>query len=102
MTHEDVVVGLGLAPVAVLPEYRRQGIAANLIRVGLEQCKERGVGLVIVLGDPAYYGRFGFKPASTWGLENEYGGGDAFQAMELRAGAIPRDGGLVRYGPQFA
>jgi len=57
---------------------------------------------VVVLGDPAYYGRFGFLPASGWGLGDEYGGGAAFQALELRAGSIPTAGALVRYAPEFA
>ena len=56
----------------------------------------------MVLGEPAYYGRFGFTAAAAWGLRDEYGGGSAFQAVELRAGAIPRGAGLVRYAPEFA
>ena len=56
---------------------------------------------MVVLGDPAYYRRFGFLPASRWGLRDEYGGKDAFQALELRPGAIPPGGGVVRYAPEF-
>lgn len=94
------VEGIGLAPVAVLPAFRRRGIADQLIRAGLSRCE--GWGFVVVLGDPAYYRRFGFEPAARWKLRDEYGGGDASQAMELRAGAIPDGGGLVRYAPEFA
>lgn len=93
--------GIGLAPVAVLPAFRRRGIADRLIRMGLERCGEQGFGFVVVLGEPEYYGRFGFRPASDWGLSDEYGGGDAFQALELRPGAIPRGAGVVRYAPEF-
>jgi putative acetyltransferase len=57
---------------------------------------------VVVLGGPAYYRRFGFTAAAGWGLADEYGGGDAFQVLEIRAGAIPRGAGLVRYAPEFA
>ena len=57
---------------------------------------------MVVLGEPEFYSRFGFKPASTWGLRDEYGGGDAFQALEVRSNAIPSHGGLVRYAPEFA
>jgi putative acetyltransferase len=95
--------GVGLGPVAVLPAHRRRGLAAALIRDGLAACAADGFGVVVVLGDPLYYGRFGFAPASRWGLVDEYGGGDAFQALELSPGAIAAGGrGLVRYAPEFA
>lgn len=94
--------GLGLAPVAVAPGFRRRGIADRLIREGLAICKDGGCGFAVVLGDPAYYGRFGFEAARRWGLSDEYGGGDAFQALEIRPDSIPEAGGLVRYAPEFA
>ncbi|MGD8396557.1 MAG: N-acetyltransferase [Candidatus Eiseniibacteriota bacterium] len=94
--------GTGLAPVAVLPAHRRRGVAAELIRAGLRACEEARCGFVVLLGDPGYYRRFGFVPASRFGLRDEYGGGDAFQALELRDGALPPEGGLVRYAPEFA
>jgi len=94
--------GVGLAPVAVLPAFRRRGIAEQLVREGLEACKQLGHGFVVVLGDPRYYHRFGFMPASRWGLRDEYGGGEAFQALELRQGWIPAGGEVVRYAPEFA
>lgn len=94
--------GVGLGPVAVLPEHRRRGVAAGLIREGLVRCTADRWPFVVVLGEPAYYRRFGFLPARQWGLEDEYGGGDAFQALELRPGGIPPIGGLVAYGAEFA
>jgi putative acetyltransferase len=94
-------VGQGLAPVAVLPGRQRQGIGGRLVREGLDWCRKAGVPLVVVLGSPAYYGRFGFGPASRWGLCDEYGGGAAFQAIELSPGSIPPGGGLVKYAPEF-
>ena len=93
--------GIGLAPVAVTAECRRRGIAAQLIEAGLEAVKAAGFGWAVVLGDPAYYARFGFRPAHLAGLSDEYGGGDAFQVMELAEGALPRDGGVVRYATAF-
>jgi len=51
-----------LGPVAVAPERQRQGIGGALIREGLDRLAGRGVSRVFVLGDPAYYGRFGFRP----------------------------------------
>lgn len=95
-------VGAGLAPVSVVESHRRRGIAADLVRAGLVACREAGFGWVVVLGEPEYYSRFGFRPASAFGLSDEYGGGPAFQAVELIAGALPVGAGLVRYAPEFA
>lgn len=95
--------GWGLAPVGVLPEHQRRGIGQALIQRALTACAESGCEFVVVLGDPAYYGRrFGFLPASQWNLRDEYGGGEAFQALELRNGSIPSSGGLVQYAPEFS
>lgn len=102
VTTESGASGVGLAPVAVLDSHRRRGIAAALIRAGLESCRSLGAGWAVVLGDPQYYGRFGFVAASRFGLRDAYGGGDAFQAMKLIEGALPRDAGLVRYAPEFS
>ncbi len=102
VTTHTRVAGSGLAPVAVLEEHRRQGIAASLIRAGLESCRVAGIDWVVVLGDPAYYRRFGFLPAAEFGLVDEYGGGPAFQIIALRAGSIPVNAGTVRYAPEFA
>jgi len=94
-------VGAGLAPVAVLPSHRRQGVAALLVHAGLAECRSAGLRWAVVLGDPAYYSRFGFEPAPGFGLSDEYGGGTAFQVIALVAGGVPSGNGLVRYAPQF-
>jgi len=95
-------VGVGLAPVAVCRSHRRRGVGAQLIEAGLAACEALGFGWAVVLGDPAYYSRFGFRPASALGLSGEFGGGDAFQAIELTAGRLPMGGGLVSYTHEFA
>jgi putative acetyltransferase len=95
-------IGLGLAPLAVLPAQQRRGIGLSLVREGLAACGRAGYGFVVVLGEPAYYRRFGFDRADRWGLGNEYGADEAFMVLELRDGAIPGRGGLVRFGPEFA
>lgn len=95
------VAGAGLAPLAVTASHRRKGIAAELVRAGLEVCRADGFGWVVVLGEPAYYSRFGFRAASELGLCDEYGGGRAFQCIELVPGALPVGAGLVRYAPEF-
>ena len=94
--------GLGLAPLAVASGCRRRGVAARLVRAGLDASRRAGSAFVVVLGEPAYYERFGFTAASGWGLLDEYGAGPAFQVLELRPGGVPRGAGLVRYVDEFA
>jgi putative acetyltransferase len=94
--------GVGLAPVAVLPRERGRGVGARLICEGLAACARAGFAFAVVLGDPEYYSRFGFRPAAAWGMVDEYEGGEAFQARELQAGGIPPGIGVVRYAPEFA
>jgi putative acetyltransferase len=93
--------GVGLAPVAVRPEYQGRGIGAELIRAGLGECRRRGFDFVVVLGEPRYYRRFGFERAASAGLSNEYGVDEEFMALALRPGALRGQRGLVRYGPEF-
>ncbi len=96
---EGVSGGLGLAPLAVLPEYQRMGIGTNLMHSGLAAVHD--ADYVVVLGHPAYYGKFGFRRASDLGIGNEYGADEAFQLLELRPGSLPANGGMARYGPEF-
>jgi putative acetyltransferase len=94
--------GLGCAPVAVLPAFQRRGVGTALMEAGLERCRLSGIPFVVVLGDPAYYARFGFEPASRYRLESEYNAGDAFQTLLLKPDAFPAQCGLVRYAEEFA
>ena len=94
---------VGLAPVAVLPEHQRRGVAAELIRRGLAECAALGYCGAVVLGDPAYYGRFGFRPAAEFGLKCEYDvPSEAFMALPLSASGFSGCSGLVRYDAAFA
>ena len=62
---DDQVAGwYGLGPISVLPEYQRQGIGTSLMRSALSELRERGAAGCVLVGDPAYYGRFGFGPAA--------------------------------------
>lgn len=94
-------VGAGLAPLAVRASHRRRGIGGTLVESGLSASHDAGFGWAVVLGEPHYYGRFGFRPAPGVGLADEYGG-DAFQVVELAPGALPTGAGLVRYAAEFA
>jgi putative acetyltransferase len=97
------VAGLGLAPMAVLPEYQNRGIGSALVRRGLELLRAGGAPFVVVLGHPAYYPRFGFVPASSLGLASEYEGvpDEAFMVVELAAGGLAGVSGIARYRPEF-
>ena len=102
VTAASGIEGAGLAPIAVADRYRRRGIGAALVRTGLDACREADFGWAVVLGEPAYYSRFGFRAASELGLSDEYRGGPAFQVIELIRGAVPVGAGLVRYAQEFA
>ncbi|HXH23515.1 MAG TPA: N-acetyltransferase [Dehalococcoidia bacterium] len=92
-----------LAPLAVLPAWQGRGIGSALAREGLERCRALGYGAVFLLGNPAYYGRFGFRPASAFGIRyaGELAAPDAFQAVELRAGALSGMAGIGRFEPEL-
>lgn len=68
----ETINGMGLAPLAVHPEYQNQGIGSILCEAGVEEMKDKGVPFVVVLGHSAYYHRFGFEPASKYDLRCAY------------------------------
>ncbi len=91
-----------LGPMAVMPVHQRQGIGSALVRKGLEECRSEDCGVLVVLGHPQYYPRFGFAPASRFGIRCQYEvPDDVFMAMELKAGALAECEGLVKYHAEF-
>jgi putative acetyltransferase len=92
---------LALAPMAVLPEFQNQGLGSALVRRGLEVCKEQGHRIVIVLGHPHFYQRFGFSSNLAARLESPYSGRESFMAGELIPGALDGVAGRVQYPPPF-
>lgn len=70
--HDPPMVGMGLAPVSVLPDQQQAGIGSRLIREGLQRLKTDQVPFVIVLGHPDYYPRFGFLQASKLGVRSDF------------------------------
>ena len=92
---------VALGPIGVLPEYQGRGIGSRLVRQGLDECRSEGCDGVVLLGSPGYYSRFGFVQASHHNLSSEFGSGPAFQAAELRQGALEEIEGKVLYCPEF-
>lgn len=102
-TQNGNIVGMGLAPMAVLPDCQRQGIGSKLVRAGLEMLKESSCPFVIVLGHPEYYPRFGFVPASIHGLQCQWDGvpDEAFMVLILDESAMKNVSGVARYRSEF-
>ena len=85
----------------MLPNYQRQGIGSELVRQGLEVCREQGHGVEVVLRHPDFCPRFGFSAEIAQPLESPFGGGKAWMAVELVPGALTRVKGRVEYPPPF-
>jgi putative acetyltransferase len=96
------IAALGLAPMAVLPAYQRRGIGFQLVEAGLTACHNTPYRVVVVLGHPHYYPRFGFAPAKPLGIVWEHDAQEeAFMVHELREGALMQTKGMVKYRPEF-
>src|SRR5262249_30419615 len=93
---------LALAPVAVDPNYQKRGIGSALIKTGLDRCLAAGERIVIVLGHPNYYPRFGFSTDAASKIENPFNASSAWMALELSPGALQGVSGSARYAKGFA
>lgn len=93
---------LALAPLSVHPGFRRRGIGARLVEVGLELARRQGYRSAIVLGDPLYYQRFGFEAAGKWGIKAPFDAPEeAFMALELVERGLQGVRGVVEYPAEF-
>jgi putative acetyltransferase len=93
---------LGLGPMAVLPKHQRKGIGSALVRNGLAECKQLGFGAVVLVGHPEFYPRFGFRPASHFGIACEFDvPEEAFMVIELQPGFLADASGTINYHQAF-
>jgi putative acetyltransferase len=87
----------------MVPAAQRQGIGTALVAAGLKAARARGGDLAVVLGDPAYYGRFGFLPAARQGLTWEHDAPpEAFMTLSLSARGGTIGPGVVRFHDAFS
>ena len=97
--QNDTSISL-LAPLAVIPDFQKQGVGGKLIKHGLHHLTNFGVDLVFVLGHPGYYPLYGFKPAGVMGFEAPYPipeeHANAWMVQELRQGVIGSVSGKVK------
>src|SRR5258708_19697818 len=94
---------MGLAPMAVAPSHQRKGIGSALVRAGLDQCRQRGFGAVVVLGHPEYYPRFRFLPSTPFAIGCEYEvPEDVFMVLELQNRFLNGASGIIKYHPAFS
>jgi len=93
--------GLALAPLAVLPASQSQGFGTDLVRAGLAAAARQGYAIVCVLGNPAYYQRFGFSLALGRQIASPYSG-QHWMALELGTAALGDQPGSVEYPAVFS
>ena len=95
--HEEIA----LAPLAVLPEYQKQGIGSMLIEQGHKIAKQLGYHYSIVLGSENYYPKFGYIPAIQYGIQAPFEvANENFMAMKLNDTDIEITG-VVQYAKEF-
>ncbi|RLU14803.1 hypothetical protein DMN91_012690 [Ooceraea biroi] len=92
---------LGLGPVGVRPGFQGGGVGRRLIEGALAIARATGEELVFVLGEPDYYGRFGFAPATAAPFASPYAG-PYFMAIALKQDLAPPESGDAAYAPAFA
>jgi putative acetyltransferase len=101
-TPQGDVEVLSLAPMAIRPEFQNSGIGSNLVREGLKRCRDLGHTIVVVIGHPKYYPRFGFVQAKQKNLDAPFPVPDeAFMVCELAPDAMEGIQGKVKYPPEF-
>lgn len=93
---------LGLAPLAVRSQFQKQGIGSALVREGLTRANVMEESIVIVLGHPQFYNRFGFEPSICYGIEPPFPVSEDFFMVKQLKHYQPKYKGKVVYPPAFA
>ena len=98
-----LIEGMGLAPMAVLPDYQGRGIGSALVREGLRRLDSANVPFVIVLGHPSFYPRFGFERASKFNVRSSYENvpDDVFMIHIFDTDRMAGVSGTAYYQPEF-
>ncbi|MDP9841930.1 GNAT family N-acetyltransferase [Streptosporangium lutulentum] len=99
--HVGDVPALALGPCAVLPHHQRRGAGSAAIRACLTAARAMGENLVLVLGHPEYYPRFGFTRASAYGIRPSFEVPDAAMMVLVFDDTLPVPGGTIVYPPPF-
>ena len=100
--EEKEYIVLSLAPLAVRPENQNMGIGSKLVKKGIEIAKETDFGIILVVGHPKYYPRFGFKPASNWDIKLPIEApDDAVLVLELKVDALKNCSGIVEFPKEY-
>ena len=94
------ITGMGLGPMAVLPDYQKQNIGSTLVQEGLRRLTEQNCPFVVVLGHPKYYPRFGFVPASKYDVRCEWDVPDEVFMIQVFGESVLS--GLAQYLPEFS
>ncbi|MFD0675574.1 MULTISPECIES: GNAT family N-acetyltransferase [unclassified Paenibacillus] len=96
----DVIV---LAPIAVSPDYQKQGVGTQLMMEGMKRTKQLNYSIILLIGHPAYYPKFGFKPARNYGIElTQFKVSDeVFMVCELIEGQLKHCQGELQYPNSF-
>ena len=96
------VSGMALAPMAVLPEYQRQGIGSELVKAGLARQRNNQCPFVLVLGHAEYYPRFGFESASLYGIRSKWEvPEEVFMILVLKETEMKGISGVAKYRQEF-
>ena len=103
ITVGENIKGVALGPMAVLPEYQRQGIGSKLVEAGNRKIKDADYPFIIVVGHAESYPRFGFRPASKNGIKCEWDvPDDVFRVLILYPAKMQGVSGLAKYRHEFS
>ena len=102
-TELGLIKGVGLAPMAVVPGHQREGVGSKLVTEGLKKIRKKGYPFVVVLGHETYYPRFGFRPASEYGLKCQWEGvpDEVFMAIIYDKDRMKSVSGTFYYRKEF-